>query len=53
MTEDFIELEKDKISDGKDMQIESNVNMKKKKKTFHITMKIKNTKDKKKKMLSS
>ena len=46
MTEDSTELEKDKISGGKDMQIESNVN--KKKKTFHITMKIKNTKDKKK-----
>lgn len=30
MTEDFTELEKDKISDGKDLQIESNVNKKKK-----------------------
>lgn len=47
MTEDFTELEKDKISDGKDLQIKSNVN---KKKTFHITMKIKNIKDKKKKI---
>ena len=35
MTEDFIELEKDKISDGKDMQIESNVNIKKKKNFSH------------------
>lgn len=49
MTEDFTELEKDKISDGKDLQIKSNVN----KKTFHITMKIKNIKDKKEKNLSS
>ena len=39
MTEDFIELEKDKISDGKDMQIESNVNMKKKKKLFTLQWK--------------
>ena len=31
MTEDSTELEKDKISGGKDMQIESNVNKKKKK----------------------
>lgn len=30
MTEDSTELEKDKISGGKDMQIESNVNKKKK-----------------------
>lgn len=29
MTEDFTELEKDKISDGKDLQIKSNVNKKK------------------------
>ena len=52
MTEDFTELEKDKISDGKDLQVESNVN-KKKKITLHITMKIKNIKDKKKKIVSS
>lgn len=35
MTEDFTELEKDKISDGKDLQIESNVNKKKKNNSSH------------------
>ena len=35
MTEYFTELEKDKISDGKDLQVESNVNKKKKNNSSH------------------